>query len=62
MESPERLGLVRNAAFEARNAYQVVLRYGLGGRKGRARLEPYIGAESGEGSKHAVQLRGALRW
>ena len=49
-------GLVRNAAFDAAQRYQVELRYGLDGKKGRARWEPYMGVESGEGSSRALRL------
>ena len=49
-------GLVRNAAFDAAQRYQVELRYGLDGRKGRARWEPFIGVESGDGSSRALRL------
>ena len=49
-------GLVRNAAFDAAQRYQVELRYGLDGRKGHARWEPFIGVESGEGSSRALRL------
>ena len=53
-------GLVRNAAFDAAQRYQVELRYGLDGRKGRARWEPYVGVESGDGSSRALRLGVAL--
>ena len=53
-------GLVRNAAFDAAQRYQVELRYGLDGRKGRARWEPFIGVESGDGSSRALRLGVAL--
>ena len=49
-------GLVRNAAFEAAQRYQVELRYGLDGKKGRARWEPFVGVESGEGASRALRL------
>ena len=49
-------GLVGNAAFDAAQRYQVELRYGLDGRKGRARWEPFIGVESGEGASRALRL------
>ena len=49
-------GLVRNAAFDAAQRYQVELRYGLDGRKGRARWAPYMGVESGDGSSRALRL------
>ena len=49
-------GLVRNAAFDAAPRYQVELRYGLDGRKGRARWTPYMGVESGDGSSRALRL------
>ena len=49
-------GLVRNAAFEAAQRYQVELRYGLDGKTGRARWEPFVGVESGEGASRALRL------
>ena len=49
-------GLVSNAAFEAAQRYQVELRYGLDGKKGRARWEPFVGVESGEGASRALRL------
>ena len=49
-------GLVRNAAFDAAQRYQVELRYGFDGRKGHARWEPYVGVESGDGSSRALRL------
>ena len=49
-------GLARNAAFEAAQRYQVELRYGLDGKTGRARWEPFVGVESGEGSSRALRL------
>ncbi len=49
-------GLVRNAALDAAQRYQVELRYGLDGLKGRARWAPYyIGVESGGGSRQALR-------
>ena len=53
-------GLARHAAFEAAQRYQAELRYGLDGRKGRARWEPYVGVESGDGSSRALRLGVAL--
>ena len=47
-------GLVSNAAFEAAQRYQVELRYGLDGKKGRARWEPFVGVESGQPPLTAV--------
>ena len=49
-------GLVRNAAFDTAQRYQVELRYGLDGRKGRARWMPFIGVESADGSSQAFRL------
>ena len=49
-------GLVSNAAFEAAQRYQVELRYGLDGKTGRARWEPFVGVESGEGASRALRL------
>ena len=49
-------GLVRNGAFEAAQRYQVELRYGLDGNKGRTRWEPFVGVESGEGASRALRL------
>ena len=49
-------GLARPAAFEAAQRYQAELRYGLDGRKGRARWEPYVGVESGDGLSRALRL------
>ena len=53
-------GLARHAAFEAAQRYRAELRYGLDGRKGRARWEPYVGVESGDGSSRALRLGVAL--
>ena len=47
---------IPNAAFEAAQRYQVELRYGLDGKKGRARWEPFVGVESGEGASRALRL------
>ena len=49
-------GLVSNAAFEAAQRYQVELRYGLDGKKGRARWEPFVGVESAAGASRALRL------
>ena len=49
-------GLARHAAFDAAQRYRAELRYGLDGRKGRARWEPYVGVESGDGSSRALRL------
>ena len=49
-------GLVRNGVFEAAQRYQVELRYGLDGKKGRTRWEPFVGVESGEGASRALRL------
>ena len=48
--------LVRHAEFDAAQRYQVELRYGLDGLKGRVRWTPYIGVESGGGSSQALRL------
>ena len=48
--------LVRHAEFDAAQRYQVELRYGLDGLKGRVRWTPYIGVESGGGSSRALRL------
>ena len=53
-------GLARNAAFDTAQRYQVELRYGLDGRKGRARWMPFIGVESADGSSRALRLGVAL--
>ena len=47
---------MRNAAFDAAQRYQVELRYGLDGLKGRARWAPFMGVESGDGSSQAPRL------
>ena len=47
---------VRHAEFDAAQRYQVELRYGLDGLKGRVRWAPYIGVESGGGSSQALRL------
>ena len=49
-------GLVRHAPVDAAQAYQLEVRYGLDGRQGRARWAPYIGVESGGGSRQALRL------
>ena len=48
--------LVRHAEFDAAQRYQVELRYGLDGLKGRVRWAPYIGVDSGGGSSQALRL------
>ena len=48
--------LVRHAEFDAAQRYQVELRYGLDGLKGRVRWTPYIGVESVGGSSQALRL------
>ena len=48
--------LVRHAEFDAAQRYQVELRYGLDGLKGRVRWTPYIGVDSGGGSSQALRL------
>ena len=48
--------LVRHAEFDAAQRYQVELRYGLDGLKGRVRWTPYIGVESVGGSSRALRL------
>ena len=48
--------LVRHAPVDAAQAYQLEVRYGLDGRQGRARWAPYIGVESGGGSRQALRL------
>ena len=48
--------LVRHAEFDVAQRYQVELRYGLDGLKGRVRWAPYIGVESGGGSSQALRL------
>ena len=48
--------LVRHAEFDAVQRYQVELRYGLDGLKGRVRWTPYIGVDSGGGSSRALRL------
>ena len=40
----------------AAQAYQLEVRYGLDGRQGRARWAPYLGVESGGGSRQALRL------
>ena len=60
VEPPGRLGAGENAAFDAAQRYQVELRYGLDGRKGRARWMPFIGVESADGSSRALRLGVAL--
>ena len=47
---------VRHAEFDVAQRYQVELRYGLDGLKGRVRWTPYIGVESGGGSSQALRL------
>ena len=49
-------GLVSNPAFEAAQRYQVELRYGLDGKNDRARWEPFVGVESGEGASRTLRL------
>ena len=49
-------GLVRHAPVDAAQAYQLEVRYGLDGRQGRARWAPYLGVESGGGSRQALRL------
>ena len=49
-------GLVRHAPVDTAQAYQLEVRYGLDGRQGRARWAPYIGVESGGGSRQALRL------
>ena len=49
-------GLVRHAAVDAAQAYQLEVRYGLDGRQGRARWAPYLGVASGGGSRQALRL------
>ena len=53
---PHTSGLARHGAFDAAQRYEAELRYGLAGRKGRARRAPYIGVEWGEGSGRALRL------
>ena len=48
--------LVRHAEFDAAQRYQVELRYGLDGLKGRVQWTPYIGVDSGGGSSQALRL------
>ena len=48
--------LVRHAPVDAAQAYQLEVRYGLDGRQGRARWAPYLGVESGGGSRQALRL------
>ena len=48
--------LVRHAEFDAAQRYQVELRYGLDGLKGRVRWTPYIGVDSVGGSSQALRL------
>ena len=48
--------LVRHAEFDAVQRYQVELRYGLDGLKGRVQWTPYIGVDSGGGSSQALRL------
>ena len=48
--------LVRHAEFDAAQRYQVELRYGFDGLKGRVRWTPYIGVDSVGGSSQALRL------
>ena len=48
--------LVRHAEFDAAQRYQVELRYGLDGLKGRVQWTPYIGVDSVGGSSQALRL------